>query len=59
MTITGGLDKSRNIVYSLSQKEVNLIEKLRMMPFGQVKIIIMEDGEPVRIKRIWEESIKL
>ena len=55
--ITGGLDKSQNIVYSLSQKEVSLIEKLRMIPYGQV-VIYMINSQPDRVDKV-SESIKL
>lgn len=41
----------------LSEKERNLIEALRAIPYGEV-IIFIQDSQPVRIERV-KESIKL
>ena len=44
-------------VITLTEKEQSLIEKLRVIAFGKV-VIIMENKAPVRIEEI-RESIKL
>jgi len=44
-------------VIILTKKENSLIEKLREIPYGQV-IIIMKNGEPIRIEQI-KQSIEL
>lgn len=41
----------------LSEKETNLIKKLRLLAFGKV-LIHMENNQPVRIEEI-RENIKL
>ena len=45
----------KNII--LTEKEINLVEQLRKISYGQVTII-MENKQPVRIELI-KESIKL
>lgn len=42
---------------SLTDKEKNLIELLRTVPFGEVHVY-MADGQPVRVEEI-KKSIKL
>ncbi|MCD1146808.1 DUF2292 domain-containing protein [Peptoniphilus sp. KCTC 25270] len=41
----------------VSEKEKNLIENLRCLPFGEIKIIV-QNNEPIRIEEI-KKSIKL
>jgi len=51
--------KTKNQEYGiiLSERECNLIKRLREIPYGEVIIFLM-DSQPVRIERV-KESVKL
>ncbi len=43
--------------YMLSEKEFSVITQLRLVPYGEV-VIVMHDGQPDRIDKV-REKIKL
>lgn len=51
------LTTEENALIVLSEKEINLIKRLRTIPFGRV-VIYLENNNPVRIVRV-EGSEKL